>query len=83
MTSSDVNPLQLLDSSNDGQPAPQRISLTNALTSQGGTSANLDSRNLSGLQGRSFQYWRTTNPDTGMTVSQEVINFLNAHIPAH
>lgn len=83
VTSNDVKPLQLLDSSNDSQPAPQRLSLTNALTTHGVTTANLDSRNLGAVQGHAFQYWRTVDPATGIRVGNEVINFLNAHIPPH
>jgi acetyl esterase/lipase len=87
VTSSDVKPLQLLDGSYDAStgvgetmPAGQRVYMTNALTSKGVT--DFDSRHIN-ILAHSFAYWRSIDPDTGITVGQEVINFLNAHIPPH
>ena len=80
-TNSDVKPLQLLDSTNDPQPAPQRMAMTDALMAHG--VMNFQSFTPQGSQGHAFDYWRTIDPATGLTIGQEVINFLNANIPPH
>ncbi len=80
VTSSDVKPMQLIDSTTDTQPAPQRIAMTNALTAHGVT--NFQSFTPQGSLGHAFDYWNMTDPATRLTIGQEVINFLNANIPA-
>ncbi len=81
VTNDDVKPLLLLDSTNDTQPAPQRTAMTDALTSHGVT--NFQSFTPQGSTGHAFEYWTETDPVTGHTIGQDVIDFLNTNIPAH
>jgi acetyl esterase/lipase len=90
VTNSDVKPLQLPDGVWDSNlmvgetmPSGERVYMTNALINAGVT--DFDSRHLN-ILGHSFEYWRsrdTNDLPLQRTVGQEVIDFLNAHIPPH
>jgi hypothetical protein len=82
VTSNDVKPMLLICTSDDSMPVPQRTFMTQTLDAH--SVANYSSFQLSDTLGlHAFEYWRTIDPVSNVTVGQDVINFLNANIPPH